>query len=124
MSARSIAKTETLGQFEQLVLTAVLTLGDEAYGVPIHEKITELAGGRPPHLGSTYVTLDRLEQKGLVRSRVVDRPQEGPGRPRRYYRLEPRGERALRDSIATAQRMYEAVGGPWRLGRWRPTPIR
>lgn len=113
-----------LGQFEQLVLTAVLTLGDDAYGVPVHEKITELAGGKPPHLGSMYVTLDRLEEKGYLRSKTVKTGPGGRGRTRRYFRLTQDGERALRDSAATARRVTEALGGSWRLGRWKPQTAR
>ena len=54
-------KPDSLGQFEQLVLTAILTLYDEAYGVTIHSKVQELAGSKPVSLGAIYVTLDRLE---------------------------------------------------------------
>ena len=113
-------KTDTLGPFEQLVLTAVLTLGDGAYGVPIHAEVTGLAGGKPVHLGSMYVTLDRLEEKGYLRSKVGKAVADSRGRPRRYYWLEPAGERALRESAATARRVYEALGDSWRLGRWKP----
>jgi DNA-binding PadR family transcriptional regulator len=120
MSRKTRTKPDTLGQFEQLVLTAVLTLGEEAYGVPIHEKITGLAGGKPAHLGSMYVTLDRLEAKGYVRSRLEDTVPDGRRRTRRFYRMEPDGERALRESVATARRVYETLGDPWRLGRWKP----
>jgi DNA-binding PadR family transcriptional regulator len=120
MKGAAPPKSETLGPFEQLVLTAVMTLGEDAYGVPIYEAIGELAGGKAPHLGSMYVTLDRLEEKGYLRSKLGAAVREGRGRQRRYYRLEPDGERALRDSVATARRVYEALGDPWRLGRWKP----
>lgn len=109
-----------LGQFEQLVLTAVLSLGKDAYGVPIKEKVTELAGGKPPHTGSMYVTLDRLEGKGYLRSKTVR--TEGRGRMRRYYRMTPVGERALRDSLIMALRIADALGDPWKLGRWKTRP--
>lgn len=109
-----------LGHFEQLILTAVLTLGEDAYGVPIHETITDLGGGRRQHLGSMYVTLDRLEEKGYLRSKTVKTGSEGRGRTRRYFRLTHAGERALRDSLATAHRVVDALGDPWRLGRWKP----
>ena len=57
-------KVDSLGQFEQLVLAAVLALGDDAYGVTIHAKIEELAHPKSVGLGAVYVTLDRLEDKG------------------------------------------------------------
>jgi PadR family transcriptional regulator PadR len=123
MSNRTRTSSQ-LGQFEQLVLTSVLTLGEEAYGVPVHGRITELAGGRPPHLGSMYVTLERLEEKGYLRSKTVKTGPGGRGRTRRYFRLTQEGERALRDSAATARRVAEALGDPWRLGRWKPQTAR
>ena len=109
--------TETLGQFEQLVLTAVLTLGDGAYGAAIHAGVTELAGAKPVNLGSVYVTLDRLEEKGYLSSRFADPTPERGGRSRRYFRLKAAGERALRESLATARRLYEAVEG---RRKWQP----
>jgi len=59
-------KYESVGQFEQLVMTAILSLRDDAYGVSIHSKIEELARPKPVSLGAVYVTLDRLEDKGLL----------------------------------------------------------
>ena len=56
-------KTDPLGQFEQLVLGAVLALEEQAYGVPIHQKVCDMAA-RPVHIASVYITLDRLEDKG------------------------------------------------------------
>jgi Transcriptional regulator PadR-like family len=61
-------KIDSLGQFEQLVLTAILTLRGDAYGVTIHAKVEELAEPKDISLGAVYVTLDRLEDKGLVSS--------------------------------------------------------
>ena len=85
----------TIGQFEQLVLTAVLTLGEKAYGVTIHERVMELAAPKAVSLGAIYVTLDRLEDKGFVASWLTDPTAERGGRAKRCYRLEALGERAL-----------------------------
>lgn len=63
-----MAKPDSLGQFEQLVRTAILTLREDVYGVTIHSKVQELARPKPVSLGAVYVTLDRLEDKGLVAS--------------------------------------------------------
>ena len=70
-----MAKTDSLGQFEQLVLTAILTLRDDAYGVTIHSKVEELARPKTVSLGAVYVTLDRLEDKGLVTSMACRIPR-------------------------------------------------
>ena len=61
-----MSRPDSLGQFEQLVLTAVLMLHDDAYGVSIHSKVQELAHPKSVSLGAVYVTLDRLEDKGLM----------------------------------------------------------
>src|SRR5882724_3671761 len=104
---------ESVGQFEQLVLTAILSLRDEAYGVTIHEKAVQLAAPKSVSLGAVYVTLDRLEDKGLISSWLSDPTPERGGRSKRYYRLEGLGERALQESLTTAQRMVAAVEEVW-----------
>ena len=86
-----------LGEFEQVVLLAVLRLGDEAYAVPILDEIAQRTG-RAVSRGSVYVTLDRLETKGYLRSRLGDPTAERGGRAKRYYALRPRAVEALRDS--------------------------
>ena len=63
---------DTCGQFEQLVLTAILTLDEDAYGVTIHRKVQELSSPKSVTLGAVYVTLDRLEEKAFVSSWLSD----------------------------------------------------
>ena len=104
-----MVKPDSIGHFEQLVLTAILTLGDDAYGVTIQAKAGELAHPKPASLGSVYVTLDRLEEKGLVSSRLSDPTPERGGRAKRCYRLEALGELALQESAITAKRIWDAV---------------
>ena len=112
-----VEKSETLGQFEQLVLTAVHSLGDGAYGVPIHAKVSEMSG-KGVNTGSIYVALDRLSEKGMLSSAYSDPTPERGGKARRFYRLEPQGQRALRDALETARRMSEAIEeSPWKLGK-------
>jgi DNA-binding PadR family transcriptional regulator len=119
---------DAIGPFEQIVLTAILSLRDEAYGVTIHEKAGQLAAPRRISLGAVYVTLDRLEDKGLISSRLSDPTPERGGRSKRFYRLEALGERALEESAATAKRVWEAVVDAWgdlapgirRRPRWHP----
>ena len=106
-----MGRGESLGEFEQLVVTAVLTLGDNAYGVSIHEKVQRLSQPKPVALGAVYVTLDRLEEKGLVSSWLSEPTRERGGRARRHYRVEPAGEKALEESVRAAQRVWEALDG-------------
>lgn|SRR6266508_570844 len=87
-----------LGEFEQVVLLAVLRLGDdEAYAVPIRDEILRCTG-RDVSRGSIYITLDRLETKGYLRSRLADPTPERGGRAKRYYALRPRAVDALKES--------------------------
>jgi PadR family transcriptional regulator PadR len=116
-----------VGQFEQIVLTAILSLRDEAYGVTIHEKAAKLATPKNVSLGAVYVTLDRLEDKGLISSWLSDPTPERGGRSKRFYRLEALGERALQESTATSKRVWEAVAEIWgnldgsrRRPKWNP----
>jgi PadR family transcriptional regulator len=104
-----MSKPDSLGQFEQLVLTAILSLRDDAYGVTIHAKVEDLAKPKAVALGAIYVTLDRLEDKGMVTSWLTDPTPERGGRAKRCYRLEALGERALEESAVTAKRIWDAV---------------
>jgi PadR family transcriptional regulator PadR len=108
-----MAKPDSLGQFEQLVLTAILTLREDAYGVTIHAKVAELANPKPISLGAIYVTLDRLEDKGLVSSWLSEPTSERGGRAKRCYRLEAVGERALEESAVTAKRIWDGIVEVW-----------
>ena len=94
-------------------MTAILTLRDDAYGVTIHAKVEELARPKTVSLGAVYVTLDRLEDKGLVASWLSDPTPERGGRRKRYYRLEALGERALQESALTAKRIWEGIAAIW-----------
>jgi len=119
---------ESLGQFEQIVLTAILSLHDQAYGVSIHEKASELGAPKSISLGAVYVTLDRLEDKGLICSWLSDPTPQRGGRSKRFYRLEALGEQALEESAATARRVWETVAEAWgdfvegvrRRPKWSP----
>jgi PadR family transcriptional regulator, regulatory protein PadR len=86
-----------LGEFEQVVLLAVLRLDNEAYAVSIGDEILRCTG-RAASRGSIYITLDRLETKGYLKSRLADPTPERGGRAKRYYTLRPRALEALRES--------------------------
>src|ERR1700689_4549438 len=102
--------SESVGQFEQIILTSILSLREEAYGVSIHEKAARLAAPKNVSLGAVYVTLDRLEDKGLIKSWLSDPTPERGGRSKRFYRLEALGERALQESVVTARGVGQEVG--------------
>jgi len=95
-----------LGEFEQLLLLAVMRLGDEAYGAAMRREI-EQRTGRSVSPGAIYPTMDRLEAKGYVSSYMGDATPERGGRSRRYFRLEPTGHEALRSAHAVFSSMWQ-----------------
>jgi DNA-binding PadR family transcriptional regulator len=99
---------DALGGFELQVLLAVMRLGDDAYGVPIADTIEE-ASGRDINAGSIYITLDRLESKGLVTSRLGESTPERGGRAKTYYDVTSKGVRAVRQTQGTLVRLWSPV---------------
>lgn len=93
-----------LGEFEQLLLLAVLRLGANAYGVTIRQAIEE-ATGRDVSAGAVYTALNRLEARGLVSSRAGESAPERTGMRRRYYTVRPEGARR----VARAYREMRAL---------------
>lgn len=105
---------ETLGEFEQLVLLAVVRLEDTAYGVSITEEIAERTG-RAVSLGSVYKTLERLEDKGLVAGRLGQPTAERGGRRKKHYRVLATGQRALKESMEALRSMTHGLEPGLRL---------
>jgi PadR family transcriptional regulator PadR len=101
-------RREFLGGFELLVLLALVRLADEAYGVPIARAIEE-SSGRDVAMGSVYVTLERLERKGLVTSRLGEPTPERGGRAKTYFRITARGLRETRLARRTLTRLWRGV---------------
>ena len=93
---------QTLGEFEQIVLLAILRLGENAYGVTIREEIAKKTD-RDPSPGALYTTLARMEEKGLVKSRLGDPTPDRGGRAKRFVKLTPSGISA----VTRAQRSYQ-----------------
>jgi DNA-binding PadR family transcriptional regulator len=93
-----------LGEFEQVVLLAILRLDDHAYGVTIAAEIAECTD-REPSPGALYATLDRLEAKKLVASKMGDPTPQRGGRAKRYYTVTKSGVAA----VARAQRSYQRL---------------
>ena len=99
----------SLGDFEQLILLALVRLDEHAYGVAIHAEIVERAG-RDVTVAAVYKTLERLEDKGFAASSLGEPTAERGGRRKKYFRIQPAGRRALRHAIASIKRM--ATGLP------------
>jgi PadR family transcriptional regulator PadR len=97
-----------LGELEQIVLLAMLRLGDEAYAVPVLAQI-EAQTGRKLARGALYTALDRLETKGCLRSRVGEPLPERGGRARRYFTVTPAAVRALKASRLTLMRLWRGL---------------
>ena len=99
---------DILGELEHVVLLAVLRVGDEAYAIPVRAEIRERIR-RNVARGALYTSLDRLERKGLLSSRMSEpRPERG-GRSRRLYSVTPRGLAALRAARATMQSLWSGL---------------
>ena len=101
---------QALGEFEQLVLLAIVHLrGGEIYGVPIVEEI-ERRTGRAVSRAAVYVALRRLEQKGYIESWMGDPVPERGGKARRLVRIQPAGLRSLRESKRVLESMWKGLG--------------
>ena len=99
---------DVLGGFELKVLLAVMRLGGNAYGVPIADAIEE-ASGREINAGSIYITLDRLEEKGLVTTRLGESTPERGGRAKTYFHVTGHGLRAVRQAQRTLVKLWSGV---------------
>jgi PadR family transcriptional regulator PadR len=98
-----MAKGDNLGEFELLILAALQMLGENAYGMTVHERVEKLAAGiRTVSLGSVYTTLDRLELKGYVKSWFSDPTPERGGRSKRFFEITGAGQKALKNSVRLA----------------------
>jgi DNA-binding PadR family transcriptional regulator len=99
---------EALGEFEQMVLLAILHLGDEVYGVPIVDEI-ERRTGRTVAPAAVYITLRRLEQKGLLSSWMSDPTPERGGKARRFVKVTRAGLTLLRGSRHVIDQMWKGL---------------
>jgi DNA-binding PadR family transcriptional regulator len=97
-----------LGEFELMVLLALIRLDDEAYGVPIAEEI-RVQAGREAALGSVYAALERLEEKGLVSSRVGEPTAERGGRAKKYFRVTEQGMRDVRATQRALTQLWNGI---------------
>src|SRR5215472_4250502 len=105
---------EIVGEFEQLVMLALLRQEAEAYGMSLAADITERTG-RDVSIGAVYKALDRLAAKGWVLSRVGEPTPERGGRRKKYFRLSGSGQRALRQSLAALRSMTEGLEAAFKV---------
>lgn len=99
---------DSIGEFEQLVLLTILRLGESAYGVPILEELSQHTS-RPILRPSVYVALRRLEEKGLIKSRLGEPEARRGGRARRYFELEPAAMDLLREARRTLVSLWDGI---------------
>lgn len=97
-----------IGEFEQMLLLAILRLEDHAYGVRLMEELEERVG-RTVSRGSVYVTLDRMEEKGWIESTSVPAGSDRGGRPRRVVAVTPDGREQLRRSRDALFRLWDGL---------------
>ena len=103
-----MGKNDSLGEFEQIVLLALLRLQSDVYGVNIWREIGSRTG-RDVSIGAVYTTLERLERKGFVSSTIGEPTPERGGRAKRYYKIEAPGQRALDMSREVMNRMWDGL---------------
>ena len=108
-----MARGDFLGSLEQLVLLALVRLGDGAYGMTVRREI-EHRTGRDLSIGAIYATLERLEDKGYVRSEIGEPTAERGGRAKRLFRIAAKGEAALEASQQALRSMTSGIGRRWR----------
>jgi PadR family transcriptional regulator PadR len=106
-----VAKGELLGEFEHLVLLAVLRLADDAYGMRVRREIAHRTG-RDVSIGAVYATLDRLAAKGLISSSLSDPTPERGGRAKRSFRVTGAGFDAVNRTRQELANMLEGLEFP------------
>lgn len=100
--------SETLGEFEQVVLLAIVHLGDGAYGTAVRREI-EARAGRDVAIGALYTALERLERKGYVSSSMSEPTAQRGGRSRRHFTIAPDGAAALKRSRELLTKMWDGL---------------
>ena len=103
-----MATPAPLGEFEVVVLMAAMHLGRDAFGSAIRDEI-EHRTGRAVARGAVYITLDRLEDKGLLASEEGESSAKRGGRPKRLFRVTPAGIKAVKHSLSLLARMHKGL---------------
>ncbi|MGA9461297.1 MAG: PadR family transcriptional regulator [Terracidiphilus sp.] len=100
-----------LGEFELMILLAVIHLGEEAYGVPISREL-EAHRGRGVAVGSVYAALERLETKGLIESSLGEPTAERGGKAKRYFRITKQGLRQVHETRRVLSKLWRTLPEP------------
>jgi len=111
-----VLRTHTIGDFEQLILLALVRRGADAYGVSIRSEI-ERRTGRAISAGALYTALNRMETRGLVASRLGEPTPQRGGKRKRMYTLQPAGERALARVYESLRLMANGIGARLRTAK-------
>src|SRR5271170_6736628 len=103
-----MSKLDYLGEFEHIVILALLRLADKAYGVTVRREI-EARTGREVSIGAIYATLDRLQAKGYVNSQLGEPTPERGGRSKRFFHVTAKGTLALNRTHRAVRRMMQGL---------------
>src|ERR1700728_126865 len=103
-----MADRSYLGEFELMLLLAVIRLGEEAYGVPVAHELEQYRG-RIVSVGSVYAALERLEAKGLITSSLGDPTPERGGKAKRYFRITKEGLRQVHDTRRVLTKLWRTI---------------
>jgi PadR family transcriptional regulator len=101
-------RNRDIGNFELMVMLALIRLGDNAYGVPISQEI-EKRSGREVAIGSVYAALERLEGKGLVTSELGEATAERGGRAKRYFHVTGKGLKEVRETQRALMKLWQGL---------------
>src|ERR1700686_4401063 len=101
-------KRDYLGNFELMVMRALIRLGENAYGAPISQELEDITG-REVAVGSVYAALERLEDKGLVTSQLGEATPERGGRAKRYFQVSGKGLREVRDTRRSLVKLWKGI---------------
>lgn len=107
-SPNNVSKNNSLGEFEQIVLLTLVRLGDDAYGMSVRASIHELIS-RDVSIGAIYTTLERLQSKGFVKSRMGEATAKRGGRAKKYFIVTSSGRKALNQFRANLEILWEGI---------------
>lgn len=108
MAARQSSGNYSLGEFEHIVLLTLVRLGDDAYGMSVRSTIHDLIK-RDISIGAIYTTLERLQQKGYVESRIGEATAKRGGRAKKYFKVTGQGRKVLKDARNNLEVLWEGI---------------
>ena len=108
MAKNESSSSNSLGEFEHVVLLVLIRLGDDAYGMSVRATIHELIK-RDISIGAIYTTLERLQNKGYVKSRMGESTAKRGGRAKKYFSVTGKGREALKDTRANLKVLWQGI---------------